>query len=136
MKFPKGKYYIGDPSLAINAKEFDIFLDNTIYKNQNYSIHHYKNTLVACGFTKYGDGMYPDVNEHYNFTVNYGILSVLPIELVDKKTLLQHYDEHSVHEQFCTIKTYENDFFVYINDGMFRFGDVIINTGDEIKVNF
>jgi hypothetical protein len=118
--FPKGTYYIGDPCYVVDDEHWSQLLDDTDYfqkEDQSYKGHQ-----ILAGDTAYGDGTYVD-NFRREYGVDAGLIGILPIEAVDNK--------YGNIEELGSIVEFENDFVVEINNGAFKFGNIIINTADE-----
>jgi hypothetical protein len=118
--FSKGTYYIGDPCYVVSDDNWDKLLDNTdFFQNEDQS---YKGYQILAGDTAYGDGTYTD-NYRREYGVDAGLIGIFPIEAVDNK--------YGNVEELGSIVEFEEDFVVEINNGVFKFGNIIINTFDE-----
>lgn len=118
--FPPGTYYIGDPCYVVSDDNWQQLLDDTNYfENENQS---YKGLQILVGDTSYGDGTYTD-NYRREYGVDAGLIGIMPIEVVDNK--------YSNIENLGAIVEFEEDFVVEIKDGVFKFGNIVINTGND-----
>lgn len=117
-KFKKGKYYIGDLCYVVEKHDdwMELLEKTNYFRNENQE---YKGCPILAGSTAYGDGIYAD-NKGRTYCVDAGIIGIMPIECIDKK--------HDNIENLGNIVDFEEDFDVLIEDGIFRFGDISINT--------
>lgn len=127
MKLKKGTYYIGDPCYLFN-KNWDNVLNETEYFGKKDSpIYTLFGEQCCVGGTAYGDGCYTDgIRQYY---VDAGILGVLPISLIniDKvETIDSINNSEGMH-----IIEFEYDFDVHIENGIFKFGSIYIDTRGE-----
>lgn len=115
-KFKAGKYYIGDPCYVVNDEEWDDLLEQTShFTNEEQS---YKGHNIFAGAIAFGDGLYYD-NMERSYGVDSGNLGIIPVvALNDLNIKLLH----------GHIITFKFDFNVEINEGIFRFGDIIDST--------
>lgn len=132
MKFKAGTYYIGDPCYVIqdNDENWDQFL-------QNYYNHQaeFKGFPVFVEETYFGDGSYVDNVNGIQHFVDSGLLSVMPIELVqqegdksDEELILTN--EHSDTRGYSVI-TFEEDFDATMCKGVLVVGHIVIDTSYE-----
>jgi len=121
--FKKGKYYIGDPCYAVEKQDdWAKLLEKTnFFRNEKQK---YKGYPIFAGATTYGDGVYED-NEGRTYFVDAGLIGIMPIECIDKKCCNV--------ENLGNIIDFEDDFNVSIEDGVFKFGNILINTGNDDK---
>ena len=117
-KFKKGKYYIGDPCYVVEKQDkwMELLEKTNYFKNEEQE---YKGYPILAGSTAYGDGVYGD-NEGRIYCVDAGLIGIMPIECIDKK--------HDNIEDLGNIVEFEDDFDVSIEDGVFEFGNILINT--------
>lgn len=115
--FPAGEYYIGDPCYVFEESWMRI-LDIADYFRK-LETSEYKDFEFIGGSTFVGDGVYGD-NYGHTYTVDSGSIALLPIGMlaIDKKG----------GEALGFIKKFEKDFLVLIENGIFKFGDIRINT--------
>lgn len=121
----KGFYYVGDPCY-IFEKSWREVLDKTNYFEDGE--HTLFGKTVFGGGTAYGDGSYKD-NFGRKYAVDAGLLAIIPVSLIeiDKKLTRKEIEkDESMH-----IVKMENDFTCEVYYGIFRFGDIVINTKDE-----
>lgn len=118
--FPPGTYYIGDPCYVVSDDNWDKLLDDTdFFENESQS---YKGVQILAGDTMYGDGEYED-NYGRKYGVDAGLIGIMPIDVIDKK--------YENIEELGSIVEFDENFVAIVDNGVFKFGDVIINTGDE-----
>ena len=120
----KGLYYIGDPCYVIADEKWLPLLEETGYfglpdhKSTNYDdgLFTYNEQPCFARGTAYGDGCYLDNNnvEHY---VDAGLLCIIPVDAIDERAL-----------RGVQYRTFDKDFEVWFDDGVFYFGDIEINT--------
>lgn len=121
--FKAGTYYIGDPCYLFEQSWEKILDDNKYFESENQFIN---GLPVAVGSTCYGDGTYTD-NLGRKYSVDAGIIGILPIELIDldKKLSLQ---EIQNDDELAHIFSFDIDFSVDIKNGVFNFYNIFINT--------
>lgn len=126
-KLKKGEYYVGDPSY-IFGKNWVKVLEDTDYFDNEEIVNVFGEVCVAGG-TAYGDGTYTD-NFGRKYDVDSGLIGILPVALIsidNKYTISQIKEDEGMH-----IIEFKEDFKVYIDEGIFKFGDIIIDTtGDD-----
>ena len=126
MKLKKGIYYVGDPCYIFNNSWLEV-LNATNYFNDNEIVTVFKKECCAGG-TAYGDGSYFD-NFNRKYWVDAGLIGVFPISLInkDKKVTRKKIElSEGMH-----IIEFTEDFEVSISGGIFKFGDILINTADD-----
>jgi hypothetical protein len=125
--FPPGVYYIGDPCYVIPDEEWMDYLDT-------YPTHpdpmrgwvdeiqvDYKGYPCWHASTAYGDGGYFDQHRDCEYSVDAGIIGVIPIELCSKQ-------DHEF-EELGRVHTFEHPFEVYVDDNsVFHIGEFMIDT--------
>jgi hypothetical protein len=125
-KLKKGKYYVGDPCY-IFGKSWSEVLEKTDYFNSGEIQLLFGKKCIAGG-TAYGDGTYKD-NYGREYWVDAGLIGIMPVSLlsIDKEyNVLKINKEKGMH-----IVEFNEDFEVSIDNGVFKFGDIIINTKDD-----
>ena len=128
--FPAGEYYVGDPCYAIDNAVWDDLIAVTgcfgynpdDLSDWNDGLYHYKYRPCWCHGTAYGDGMYRG-SDGYHYAVDAGLIGIIPIEAVDMSELTSLIDFTGFR-----IKTFDKDFEVWYNDGVFHFGNIRIKT--------
>lgn len=119
--FEKGKYYIGDPCYVFNncKKWIQLTEETDFFRNPYQKILEYE---ILCGSTAFGDGFYED-NSGRGYLVDSGSIGIIPIQAFD-------YDFMSIEDAMDsgTVIEFKDYFNVEIKDGLFRFGDIIIDT--------
>lgn len=124
MKLKKGLYYVGDPCYIFDKSWQDVLKTTNFFRN---------NTMIfgedcLIGNTAYGDGTYFDQLKNKYF-VDSGSIGILPISLIniDKKKTWQQ-----IHRSdFMHMHEFTEDFEVSVENGVFKFGNIIINTNQE-----
>jgi hypothetical protein len=124
MKLKKGTYYVGDPCY-IFGKSWSDFLNMLRFFGDCDIVKVFGEECIA-GRTAYGDGSYFD-NFGRKYCVDSGLVGILPISLIDKDRVVTL---EKIEESKCMhIIDFSEDFEVSIYNGVFNFGNVIINTG-------
>lgn len=129
--FKAGEYYVGDPCYAVADDNWSDLIETTgcfgLHPEQETTTNWDSGKFVYNGLdcfadgTKYGDGCYFS-NYGHEFGVDAGLLGIIPKEAVDS---------NSTHGGNFIV--FVKDFLVWADDGVFHFGDIEINTGDEPK---
>lgn len=121
--FKKGRYYIGDPCYLFDKKWSDV----SSQLSDGDAIKLY-GKVVCSGSTSYGDGRYTD-NTGRKYGVDSGLIGILPISLIkiENRTSIKEINKSPIMH----IVTFKEDFQVECYDGVFTFGDIVINTRDD-----
>lgn len=117
---PKGTYYLGDPCYSVPDELWDELLQDSDYFNKpsgTVAGH----TVYAFG-TKYGDGVYQDKRGR-EYPVDAGLIGLVPEALATKEMPLDLDFAHLIRFDHPTICS--------DNDGVLKFGHIIIDTNDE-----
>lgn len=121
---PAGNYYIGDLCYVIDydwSKLCEHYFSNDAYgRTQDGMTFPYEDRKCFIGSTKYGDGSYYD-NFGRQYGVDSGMIGIMLYALKDK-------DDGGGNVVF-----FDKEFYVDYFDGIFTFGDIVINTGEEDK---
>ena len=132
-KFPAGKYYIGDPCYAVkNGNWSDVIRDTGCFGIEidelmsdgkvfrwNDGKWIYRGKFCFASGTTYGDGSYSD-NENREYGVDAGLIGIMPIEVCDGDSM-----------SGGNIVVFDNEFEVWEHDGIFHFGNIIIDTKND-----
>ena len=124
MRFSAGTYYIGDPCYAVADKNWNDLLDDTgclgIDSSDGFKdgCFEYNGERCYTAGTAYGDGCYYD-NFKREYGVDSGLIAIMPIVVCDGDYIIGG-----------NIVTFGKDFDVYSCDGVFTFGDIVVNTQD------
>lgn len=116
--FSKGKYYVGDLCYVIRDEAWQELLERTDYFANNE--FEFNDETGFSANTAYGDGIYSDEDGREYF-VDAGLIGIIPVKALGSI-------EDAVGGQ---IIEFEEDFDVYVRDGIFFFGDVVIITRDD-----
>lgn len=117
--YKKGTYYIGDPCYVLSDKNFE---ELCLHQDKlGYPIE-IEGEVVYFDRTAHGDGVYRD-NKRRIYPVDTGTIAIIPISLVDAEKLLSNFQYFSP-----VIKKFKDDFTVDSDDGIFNFGDIVIDT--------
>jgi hypothetical protein len=127
-EFKAGKYYVGDPCYAIPDEEwgsllkdtgfFGLETDNTI-TNWDDGLYEYRGYTCFVDGTAYGDGVYCGQNGE-EFGVDAGLIGIIPMDAIP------NFDCDGGEEM-----TFEKDFDVWTEDGVFYFDELVIDTKGE-----
>ena len=82
-------------------------------------IFYYNGKKCFAGGTRYGDGRFYD-NENREYGVDAGLIGIMPFSACDGDSM-----------KGGNVVKFTEPFEVSVNNGVFNFGDVVINTGDE-----
>lgn len=123
MILPKGKYYVGDPCYIFN-KSWDEICTMLFDEGSNLLTELYKKP-VFIDSTAYGDGIYYDQFSR-KYYVDAGLIGCLPISLLrkDSKQTISSVQKH----EGMHIIDFKEDFEVSCYNGVFQFGEIIIDT--------
>lgn len=118
---PKGTYYIGDLCYVMNDDKWQSLV-NEIYKDgdegRQGEITMPFGTVVIYD-TYYGDGEYED--QYFNkYSVDSGSIGLISVDLIDK--------ESDTINDLGMIVTFDHDFTCMVNEGVLKFGKVLIDT--------
>ncbi len=128
VKFSAGRYYIGDLCYVIKEDNWDELLKQSgclgldFKSDQWFGI--FKDFKLYAGGTAHGDGVYRD-NKGNEYAVDSGTLGIISADWLD--------DENDANE-LGNIIEFAEDFEVSMHNGVFEFGNIIIDTewdGDE-----
>lgn len=122
-KLKKGKYYVGDPCYIFKENWIKV-LHDTHYFDDGEIVKVFNEDCIAGG-TAFSDGMYLD-NYNREYYVDAGLLGVLPVSLllIDNLYTVEEIEKaEGMH-----IIEFKNDFEVSIDNGIFKFDTIIIDT--------
>ena len=126
---PSGTYIIGDPSYQV--KEENWYLWNMDFetvgaqpvdsnqKRQPY-VFEYKDKLVCCCRTSYGDGVYYDQHDR-QYGVDTGQIAAIPIEISELES-------NKCNTGLGHVMEFKNEFSIDYKDSIISIGDIKINT--------
>ncbi|MEW6613961.1 MAG: hypothetical protein AB1401_00595 [Thermodesulfobacteriota bacterium] len=121
----KGTYYIGDPGYVFD-ESWEDFLEETEYCEDG--IYEYTGEMVCVGKTAYGDGAYYDMQRR-RYAVDSGSLGILPVSLLEMDNI--ETVESIKSKCFSHIVEMKEDFDCNVKNGVFRFGNIVIDTKDD-----
>jgi len=123
VKMPAGTYMVGDPCYSVPNARWMEWLESADYKN-NYILMAELDGQMVLGFsTAYGDGEYCD-QEGNKYPVDAGMIGLVPVDLI----------EGGPDADLGCVVTFTDDFLCTRSDaGLLEFGDIIINTDDEVE---
>ena len=126
-KFPKGRYYVGDPCYIFKDSWDSILNETHYFENEVQKIG---DTRVFCFHTAHGDGTYYD-NYGRKYWVDAGLIGILPIELLKIDSV---YTESEIEEsEGMNIVEFDEDFFAGHDNGVFNFSHIVIDTTGEYE---
>lgn len=117
-QFKAGKYYVGDLCYVVKEEgEWDKLLEDTNYfENDNQT---YNGCPIFAKSTVFGDGEYFDQDDR-SYLVDAGIIGIMPFEIIEGKVNRGHIIE------------FNTDFEVSAKDGVFTFGNIVIDTNEDV----
>ncbi len=129
MKFPAGRYYVGDLCYAIN--DWDKFCALTIHGHDVLDGQFpWRGKMLWTHGTAYGDGCFRDQLGH-EYCVDAGLIGVLPAEFIDRS---EHIDK-SIEDlnELGQIVEFKQSFDPYYVDGKFHIGHLVIDTDPSFE---
>lgn len=117
----KGKYYIGDPCYVFKNSWSNVLKETNYFEDGVTKIQGKK---VVGGNTYFGDGTYKD-NKGRKYWVDSGLIAILPISLLEIN-IAEIEKKEGMH-----IVNFKESFTAEYKNGIFKFGDITINTKDE-----
>jgi len=114
MRFKAGKYYVGDLCYVISDENWIPLLERTNYLTDGE--FEYNGMRAYADGTANGDGTFYD-NYNREYGVDAGLIGIMPVEAIDNES------------NGGNIIEFENDFEVWSEEGLFRFGNITIDTG-------
>jgi len=123
--FFAGKYWITDPCYAVADKKWDKLLDDTGFfglpnhKSINYDdgIFEYNGEKCFAHGTAFGDGVF-EGSDNFGYAVDAGLLAIIPEKSADDTPT----------PACARMVTFDEDFLVFEDNGVFHFGNIIIDT--------
>lgn len=130
MTMPAGKYWIGDPCYVFPHKgpmkdKWDELLAEVDFFDVSYGELDDGKIKVWAASTAYGDGRYIGSNGKA-FPVDAGLIGIVPLETVQ---YLNRADNDL--DYLGLFIEFDEPFVVRSQDGLFNFGHIEIDTGDE-----
>lgn len=151
-KLPKGWYMITDPCYVLSREDYEkVILKNLsgkkmkeviesgdeneieqlneMFNSSNGILEHKEHKLFNHG-TYIGDGEYLD-NEEFNYFVDSGQLSCVPIEIIEDEIFGKEMKK-KMNVGGRRLEYFEEDFECSYDDGTFQFGELTIDTKGEM----
>ena len=129
---PSGKYYVGDLCYAITPKLYESVWGKNDYKPGTYEVVVGEKKLsFSVNSTAWGDGCFCDSVSGNEFSVDAGVISIVPYELCDKKAIKNgtinggHFIESTSSIQF---ESSQGIFVIEYNKTDLRADMIIIDT--------
>lgn len=123
IKMKPGTYYIGDPSYIIRGNDGYYWIEklwNLFYKtNSKNAFLEIDNVPLFIGSTYGGDGVYDGIY------VDSGTICVMQIDHLHDDPRFNFRDMNIKGTRFMT---FSEEFFVLYDEGIFKIGDLDINT--------
>jgi hypothetical protein len=126
IEMPAGKYYLGDPCYSVPDDRWIEWLDAADSENAGRVLIADLDGHKIIGFgTAYGDGEYRD--QHGNtYGVDAGLIGLVPVEIAE--------NPYEGQEGCGRIVEFTEPFECSrYKDGTLKFGEIVIETGDEEK---
>ena len=122
----KGIYYIGDPCYIFNESWIKVLNEVEYFIGEEQILF---GEVVIGGNTAHGDGTYID-NSGREYAVDAGIIAILPVNLIN---IDKHISLSEINGSDCMhIVKFDKDFECEIDNGYFTFGDITIDTDDQM----
>lgn len=127
--FPAGQYYIGDACYVMHDKWSELcnefFFADRKDNGCNEGEFNMKDNIgkIFVGNTAYGDGYYKD-NFGNGYGVDAGNIALIPLECIDQTD-----KENEI--RYGVVVTFAVDFEVSVKNGVFKFGNIVIDTANE-----
>lgn len=121
--FPAGTYYIGDFCYILKEKDYDDIVCSFEYDEQPYK---YRKFLFCFNNTAYGDGLYGDQYGN-KYSVDSGTIGLINIAT---KVMLKEANK-LVKDKLANVVTFDKPFHVCCCNGLFEFGNIVIDTNDD-----
>lgn len=131
--YPAGKYYVGDVCYALSSTVYELqWGDKHSYKAGTFDVE-YKGKVgkISVNHTMYGDGIYVDTRKGLEFSVDAGVIGIVPFELCNLKNITKegtikggHFIESTTPVEFRS----QNGIFVITYNALK--GAIIIDTED------
>jgi len=115
-----GNYFVGDISYVLSDSDYDLILEESGFFNLKTTKQwngKYRGYPIFVASTLYGDGVYDD-NYDRKYFVDAGIIGIVPIEALEAKSNIE----------IGNLLEFNTDFMVSYDNGVFRFGNVVIDT--------
>ena len=117
--FKAGKYYIGDLCYVIPNEEWEKLIDEDMFGTEKQL---YKGRSILTDYTANGDGIFNDYKKYY--AVDSGMIGIVSCEDID----VNYAKNYPKAPCLGHLIKFKEDFTVIIIDGIFKFGDIIIDT--------
>lgn len=118
MLLKAGDYYLGDLCYVLSDEDYCSLLKNSGFLDNRIlwegELNGYP-VFVAC--TSHGDGVYFD-NYDRQYFVDAGIIGIVPADILVSTSKVE----------LGNIIRFETDFKVSYDNGIFKFGDIVIDT--------
>lgn len=127
----KGKYYIGDPILALPDKYYiGIWGNEYSYQNGKFNINGFDMIIHS---THNGDGIYKDTRDRL-YKIDSGTIGIIPIELLDESNFQNNQYSH-IFEFTENINFIYDAGLIYIKSGK-KFISIDTRNMDEYNSDF
>ena len=101
---PAGEYYVGDPCYSVSHDAEGSEAWNAILTSSNIFEDCIKGSWngfdVIASPTAYGDGVFTDQNDEYEFGVDAGLIGVIPAALVEHFCFLRSLPNHLTNQNW------------------------------------
>jgi len=118
MYFKAGDYYVGDLCYVLSDEDYHYLLYISVFSNNMLRWQgEFNGYPLFVAPTSYGDGVYVD-DDGDEYFVDSGRIGIVPVEMINPNK----------RADLGQIISFETDFEVYYDDGIFIFGDLVIDT--------
>ena len=129
---PAGRYWIGDPSFLFQGKRGRKKWQTIINKTNFFLTPHYHDEVLEmwASDTGIGEGLFYSSNDD-PVIIESGILGIIPVKYVINPL----YIKTDLHKRGFIVQ-FDFEFEMAINDGIFKFGNVLIDSTDSCIETF
>lgn len=122
VRMPAGEYYVSDPCYCFNNDTWHkIGAITNWFQDEEKPVFEYKGKPCLAFSTAHGDGLFTD-NQGREYGVDAGMIGLIPVEVADKAPCEGIGHKIGFNKPFRCTRSPE---------GKLRFGDIVIDTGDE-----
>lgn len=122
VRMPPGEYYVSDPCYCFNDDTWPKIGELTNWwEDEEKPVFEYKGKACLAFSTAHGDGCFTD-NQGREYGVDAGMIGLIPVEVADKEP------GNGLGHKMTFTKSFRCTRFP---EGKLRFGDIVIDTGDE-----
>lgn len=132
MFFPAGRYFIGDLCYVSDNTQECLIPDWESFLVHTSDLTDYQGTYdsrwCAGDATAYGDGTYTD-NKGREYPVDSSSIGIIQIKESDNEEFIKSI----VDSEIGLVHTFSKGFNVKFDNGLFKFGDIVIDTRSDFE---